>query len=220
MSNHYETLGVRKNALQQEIKDQYRFLSKKYHPDKNPGDKAAEQRFKEIANAYEVISDPERRIAYDLTGSDVTEREMDAKGAGLLQQIFQLVVQKTGLAQMQKLDLIGELQVQLDSGMKGLKDNVVSSVANRKALGLILKRVKHKNKNNSISVVLKAEIQKHTETITKSKHEMEIGKRAMEQLKEYGFDFVVEQDAVFSMRTRMGFGHSFQTMKPVHNITA
>ncbi|MDY6380843.1 MAG: DnaJ domain-containing protein, partial [Bacteroidales bacterium] len=64
----YEVLGVAKNASEDEIKKAYRKLALKYHPDRNPGDKEAEEKFKEAAEAYSVLSDKDKRAKYDQFG--------------------------------------------------------------------------------------------------------------------------------------------------------
>lgn len=69
MTNPYEALGVSKTASADEIKSAYRRLAKKYHPDANPNDKAAEEKFKEINAAYEVLSDPQKKANFDRFGS-------------------------------------------------------------------------------------------------------------------------------------------------------
>lgn len=66
--DYYAILGVSRNATQEEIKKAYRRLALKYHPDRNPGDREAEERFKEISEAYEVLSDPQKRAIYDSQG--------------------------------------------------------------------------------------------------------------------------------------------------------
>lgn len=73
--DYYKTLGVDKNATKEEIKKVYRRLAKKYHPDKNPGDKASEEKFKEVTEANEVLSDPEKRKKYDQLGSNWKQYE-------------------------------------------------------------------------------------------------------------------------------------------------
>lgn len=68
--DYYKTLGVEKDATPEEIKKAYRKLAMKYHPDRNPGDKSSEEKFKEITEANEVLSDPEKRKKYDQLGSN------------------------------------------------------------------------------------------------------------------------------------------------------
>ncbi|MDW8093574.1 MAG: J domain-containing protein [Caldimicrobium sp.] len=72
--DYYAILGIPRNATQEEIKKAYRRLAMKYHPDRNKGNKEAEEKFKEINEAYAVLSDPEKRKLYDMYGSAEFER--------------------------------------------------------------------------------------------------------------------------------------------------
>ena len=76
--DYYEVLGVSKNASDAEIKKAYRRAALKYHPDRNPGDSAAAASFREAAEAYEVLSDPEERQKYDLYGPDFDKRQNES----------------------------------------------------------------------------------------------------------------------------------------------
>ena len=76
--DYYSTLGVAKTATEKEIKQAFRKLARKHHPDVNPGDKAAEAKFKEINEAYEVLGDPEKRRKYDELGANWREYERAA----------------------------------------------------------------------------------------------------------------------------------------------
>src|SRR5437660_10305837 len=66
--DYYEVLGVKRDASEADIKKAYRSLARKYHPDRNPGDKQAEANFKEVQTAYDVLSDKEKRARYDRFG--------------------------------------------------------------------------------------------------------------------------------------------------------
>jgi curved DNA-binding protein len=81
--DYYKILGVDRNADSQQIKRAYRKLAKEFHPDRNPGNKQAEDRFKEINEAYEVLSDPEKRQRFDQLGESYTEwQQRGAPGGG------------------------------------------------------------------------------------------------------------------------------------------
>ena len=79
--DYYEVLGVGRNADAKEIKRAYRKLAKKYHPDMNPGDKQAEQKFKEVTEAYNVLSDTEKKKLYDQYGFAAFEEGFGGAGA-------------------------------------------------------------------------------------------------------------------------------------------
>ena len=77
--DYYKILGVPRGASAEEIKKTYRKLAMRYHPDRNPGDKQAEDRFKEINEAYQVLSDPQKRSRYDQLGESYSQWQQ--KGA-------------------------------------------------------------------------------------------------------------------------------------------
>ncbi len=70
MADYYDILGVSKNSSEKEIKSAYKKLARKYHPDVNPGDKSAEEKFKQVSEAYDVLSDQKKRAQYDRVGHE------------------------------------------------------------------------------------------------------------------------------------------------------
>lgn len=89
--DYYEVLGVDRNATEDEIKVAYRKLAIKYHPDRNPGDKQAEEKFKEAAEAYEVLHDPQKRQQYDQFGFEGPQGFADFTGSMDMDDIFSVL---------------------------------------------------------------------------------------------------------------------------------
>src|SRR5437764_8664336 len=89
--DYYEVLGISRGATEDEIKKAYRKQALKFHPDKNPGDKAAEESFKEVGEAYEALSDPQKRAAYDQYGHAAFDPRMRAgRGGGGFHDPFEI----------------------------------------------------------------------------------------------------------------------------------
>src|SRR5579871_2181440 len=80
-NDYYKTLGVERGADAEEIRKAYRKLARKYHPDLNPGDKSAEERFKKVQEAYDILNDPKKKQMYDQYGF-YSENGMPGPGAG------------------------------------------------------------------------------------------------------------------------------------------
>src|SRR5688572_5957878 len=88
--DYYEVLGVGRDVADDDIKKAYRKLAVKYHPDKNPGDKTAEEKFKEVGEAYEALSDPQKRAAYDQHGHAAFDPRMRAGRGGGFHDPFEI----------------------------------------------------------------------------------------------------------------------------------
>src|SRR5690554_7116336 len=91
MKDFYEILGVTKSATPEEVKKAYRKKAIEFHPDKNPGDKEAEENFKLAAEAYEVLSDPQKKARYDQFGHDAYTNQRSEEHTSELQSRPHLV---------------------------------------------------------------------------------------------------------------------------------
>jgi molecular chaperone DnaJ len=118
VKDYYAILGVRRDATQEEIKRAYRRLALEYHPDKHPGNKEMEERFKEINEAYAVLSDPQKRAAYD-RGQEVGEFSW-ADLFSLFEEVFGARPARTPRGE----DLEAEVEVELKDLLTGKEAEV------------------------------------------------------------------------------------------------
>ena len=132
----YAVLEVEHNVTPEELKKSYRRLARQHHPDNNPGDYAAEAHFKEVSQAYEILSDPERRANYDRFGSDVGAGA-NPFGAGSVQDIFDMFFGGMGTHAQQRRgpqpgpDAEITLDITLDDAAFGATHEVTVTLAHR-----------------------------------------------------------------------------------------
>ena len=115
--DYYDVLGVNKSASPEDIKSAYRKLAVKYHPDKNPGDKAAEDKFKEASEAYGILSDKSKKENYDNFGHAAFENGGGGQGGfggleDLVDQIFQTYLKIfLEILEVEEEEIVDEVQV-------------------------------------------------------------------------------------------------------------
>ena len=136
----YETLGVSRSAAVEEIKTSYRKLAMKHHPDRNPGDAAAEESFKEISQAYDILIDPDKRAAYDRYGYAAFQSPGGGPGAGfhdpfdLFREVFGsggggifehfFGGSGAGADQARGADLRYDLEIKLEEAARGVEKEI------------------------------------------------------------------------------------------------
>ena len=132
--DYYEVLGVNKSTPKEDLKKAYRKLAMKYHPDRNPDDKAASEKFKELSEAYEILSDDQKRQAYDQFGHDgVNPSFSNAQGAAegfsdifgdIFSDIFGGSSRAGGSRSRRGADLSYSVEVSLEDAVKGTSINL------------------------------------------------------------------------------------------------
>ena len=141
--DYYEVLGVGRDASDEEIKRAYRKLAVKLHPDKNPDDHAAEERFKELGEAYEALSDPQKRAAYDRYGHAAFQQGGFGAGGGfhdpfdLFREVFGAAgggggifehffggTQTDGSGRQRGADLRYDMQIALEEAASGCEKEI------------------------------------------------------------------------------------------------
>jgi len=132
--DYYEVLGVNKNTPKEDLKKAYRKLAMKYHPDRNPDDEAASEKFKELSEAYEILSDDQKRQAYDQFGHDgVNPSFSNAQGAAegfsdifgdIFSDIFGGSSRAGGSRSRRGADLSYSVEVSLEDAVKGTSINL------------------------------------------------------------------------------------------------
>ena len=157
--DYYAVLGVNKNATEKEIKQAYRKLARKYHPDVNPGSKEAEEKFKEISEAYEVLSDKEKRAKYDRFGEEWQRYEHQGApgpggyehfgdfnfdqgyGTGEFGDFFEMLFGPRGAARqdIRGADLEATIQITLEEAHEGATKSISVSPSGRQAKRLEMK---------------------------------------------------------------------------------
>ena len=125
--NHYDVLGVSRDATQEDIKRAYRNLARRHHPDANPGDQAAVERFKEVGRAYEVLSDPGKRQRYDMFGDDGARATVDFSDFGGVSDLFSSffgggVRSRSGPAR--GADIVAQVELTLEEAAWGVEREI------------------------------------------------------------------------------------------------
>lgn len=179
--SYYEVLGVSEKASHAEIQDAYRQLAKKYHPDKNAGDAEAEERFKEIAEAYTALRDPGSRLLYDKTGQ-ATKPPIENEIKGVLLGAFQqaLIGDKEPILKYVR----GFIQKQ-EHDLQRQKNQFIQQ---REKFETKRNKIRTKNKENLFSMLIEKELENIEMALNQINHNLQIAQGCYKLLDQYEED--------------------------------
>lgn len=196
--NPYEILGVRPDATQADIKTAYRSLSKEYHPDRNKDDPEASRKFYEVQEAYDLLSDPERRKRYDETGSvgeqyKTTEAEIEAT----IIQLFSSVV--NGGEDLSRVNFPVVMTQMLKTSRRQIRANIKSLNEQLFKMLMVRKRVKKKGEGKNILLAwLDDRVSSLEYQIKAQENALDISMQAEERMKDYEFEVGPQPEGQFS----------------------
>ncbi len=203
----YDTLGIKPDATQKEIKDAYRKKSKKHHPDKGGDGK----KFGVIAASYKILSDAHKRKRYDETGieDDISSSAKEANG--LLQKMFIKLLEQVGVKKVLNTDVVGLMKTGLKEMALKAKDGKKKVASQKEDLEKVLKRINCKDGPNNLSVVVQGQIDNEMFKLENITMQLESIKIAEKMLKGYGFKFdMVEVPDFRTFTSVIRPGYTFQ----------
>lgn len=207
MASHtklYRTLGVKKDATEEQIKKAYRKLSLKFHPDRNPGDDKAADKFKEITHAFEILSDPQRRAAYDATGDESNTRVPETETNTILSNVLAVVlIEVSGMGRnVAKVDLVKEMTNKLKRKIKANQEENKGSKKTREAFEKALGRFSSDDEDNVLEQQLKWHIAEIDRMIEANNKAVAMYQKCLDVLKRYKYrtDGTIEEFVKFELK--------------------
>jgi curved DNA-binding protein CbpA len=208
MTNLYTTLGIRKTATAETIRKAYRKLSKKFHPDRNPGDDSVAVKFAAVDAAYRILSDPDRKAKYDATGeidspkTDKSLSELAQTLVPVLMNVMEQIAKKDGKATQE--DIVSHMRTILEGGEKQLKSRRAELMKiNTALLDSVERFTAADGEENLLSAMAKNQLQIVGASLAQIDTDVAKIKAALEYLRKCGYR--CDAVAVFTFSSRSLF---------------
>ena len=190
MSDLYSILGVDKDATKDEIRRAYRVNAKKYHPDKNGGDEKAADLFKQVKEAYEVLSNPAKRGQYDKDGTIITD-DLYVEAVKRITEIIILMVE--GAPDPERMNLLAQLKLNINGYINGnmdaKRDIEKQKIRYKKLCGKFKKKKGH---YNIFDEAFKKRIELMDSQIATLDHNIDVAKKMNEVCNDYDYQLLLE----------------------------